>query len=426
MRSFMSGPTHSMTDASIAPCDTCTDALGDPAPLSHRRRALIAIILVNFVSLAGFGLMFPVFAIYSRQIGASGVEIAGAVAAFSLGQFLSSPLWGRWSDRWGRRPVMIAGLAIGALVYVLHIFALSPMTLLAARFVSGLATGSFSITFAVASDLSTRDNRTHVMGIVSAGFSLGFIFGPAIGGITASFTGDDNAFALVCIVGALLGLVAALLTWWLMPETRQDTPEPGEPAEIATGSLLRRRGFLAAIVIALMVSAAFAQMESILGLFADDVLGLEPLGIGLMFGAMGLVTTLAQFTITGRIAAWLGEAGMLALSLAIIAIGLATLGLAKGLVLAGIGVVFTSTGFALINPAISGLVSMASPARGQGAGLGVMQSANALGRVLGPLAAGPLYDLQGEAAPLFWGSGLLVATLLAMPFVRLPTRTDAT
>ncbi|MBT0668208.1 MFS transporter [Novosphingobium profundi] len=398
-----------MTDTSLAP--------------ASRSRALFAIILVNFVSLAGFGLMFPVFAIYSRQIGASGMEIAGAVAAFSLGQFLSSPFWGRWSDRFGRRPVMIAGLVTGALVYVLHIFALSPLTLLAARFVSGLATGSFSITFAVASDLSTRDNRTHVMGMVSAGFSLGFIFGPAIGGVTASLTGQDHAFALVCVVGAALGLVAALLTWWLMPETRTQAPAPHDASSpVDGGPLLRRPGFLAAIVIALVVSAAFAQMESILGLFADDVLDLDPLGIGLMFGAMGTVTTLTQFTVTGRVASRFGETGMLYLSLAIIAVGLAVLGLADGLALAGLGLLFTSTGFALVNPAVSGLVSMASPPQAQGAGLGVMQSANALGRVVGPLAAGPLYDLQGEAAPLFWGSGLLLATLLAMPLVRLPAR----
>ncbi len=413
-----------MSDATRAPTDDTANGSSDTATLSHKRRAMIAIVLVNFVSLAGFGLMFPVFAIYSRQIGASGVEIAGAVAAFSLGQFLSSPFWGRWSDRWGRRPVMIAGLVAGALVYVLHIFAVTPLTLLAARFVSGLATGSFSITFAVASDLSTREERTHVMGVVTAGFSLGFIFGPAIGGITAAFTGEDHAFALICVVGALLGLFAALLTWWLMPETRTPVAAHVEARASAPEPLLRRRGFLAAIAIALLVSSSFAQMESVLGLFADDVLGLDPLGIGLMFAAMGLTTTIVQFTLTGRIAARWGESVMLCVSLGLVAIGLGFLGMAQGLALAGLGIVFTSTGFALVNPAISGLVSMASPAHAQGAGLGVMQSANALGRVLGPLAAGPLYDIEGPSAPLYWGGAILLATLMAMPLVKLPRRDD--
>ncbi len=393
--------------------------MNDTAPaaawLTHesRRRALLTITLVNFVSLAGFGLMFPVFAVYGRQIGASGIEIAGTVAAFSFGQFISSPIWGRLSDRYGRRRVMFWGLAVGAAVYLLHIYATTPATLLAARFASGLTTGCFSITFAVASDISTRESRTRDMGIVSSGFSLGFIFGPAIGGFASSIAGDQHAFTLVCLVGAAMGMLAAAVTWFMLLETGAKHDAAAPTAQTGNLALLRLPAFGTLAVISFFASAAFSKLEAILGLFADDVLGLDPLRIGLMFGAMGTVTTVTQLTLTGPISNRLGERGAMLVALGTIGIGTFLLGSAHGVVLAGIGLTFTSLGFGLLNPALAVLTSLATPADAQGAGLGLMQAGNSLGRVFGPMLAGPLYDLQGPAAPLFWASGIFAVTLVA-------------
>lgn len=382
-----------------------------------RGRALLTLTLVNFVSLAGFGLMFPVFAVYGRQIGASGLEIAGAVAAFSFGQFLSSPIWGRLSDRHGRRKVMVCGLVAGALAYVLHIWASTPAMLLAARMVSGLATGSFSITFAVVADISTRATRTRDMGIVSSGFSLGFIFGPAIGGFASGIAGKDHAFTLVCVVGAMLAVVAAAAAWLLLPETLAQATEEGRDDDrappIASLALLRMPAFASLALISFCASAAFSKMESILGLFADDVLGLDPLRIGLLFGAMGTVTTVSQLTLTGPAVRHWGERGTMLAALATIGIGTVLLGSAHGLGLAGAGLACTSLGFGLLNPALSGLTSLVLPAGSQGMGLGLMQAGNSLGRVLGPLFAGLLYDWQGPGAPLFSAGALFAFTLVA-------------
>lgn len=391
---------------------TETGAAAQPPLNAARGRALMTITLVNFVSLAGFGLMFPVFAIYSRQIGASGIEVAGAVAIFSFGQFLSSPVWGRLSDRYGRRKVLITGLVAGALAYLLHVFAVTPTLLLAARFVSGLATGCFAITFAVASDISTRETRTKDMGVVSAGFSLGFIFGPAIGGFAANMTGEDNAFTLVCVVGAFMGLVAACLTWLWLPETKVQTTEPKSKADSGGLALLRLPAFATLVVISVVSSAAFSQMESILGLFADDVLSLKPLGIGFLFGGMGCITTLTQLLLTSPASRHLGERVVLLLALGLIGVGTLILGASHELMLACTGLVLTSLGLGLMNPALTGLTSLSIPASAQGAGLGLMQAGGALGRVLGPLMAGPLYDLRGPSSPLYWACILLFATLI--------------
>ncbi|HZU64916.1 MAG TPA: MFS transporter [Novosphingobium sp.] len=408
----------SAVDTGIAPSRGALDARG-VAGFWASNRALITITLVNFVSLAGFGLMFPVFATYGRQIGASGMEIAGTVAVFSFGQFLSSPAWGWLSDRHGRRPVLIWGLVGGAAIYVLHVWAVTPLLLVLVRFISGMASGCFSVGFAVASDISTPATRTRVMGVVGAGFSLGFIFGPAIGGVTASISGQEHAFALVSVVGAVMGLLAGLTCWAFLPETttRAEMESTSAPGTLA---LLRRPGFAAPVALALLSAAGFAKMEAVLGLFADDVLGLRPLGIGVMFGFMGLVTTATQLLLTGRVARIMGERRMLLASLAVIGVGMIVLGCAKGLVVAGLGLVFTSAGFALLNPALSGLTSLASPHDAQGAGLGLMQAASALGRVAGPAAAGVLYDAQGPAAPMFWAGAIFLAALAVAPFLPMP------
>jgi DHA1 family tetracycline resistance protein-like MFS transporter len=380
-------------------------------------RALITIMMVNFVSLAGFGLMFPVFAVHGRQIGADGWTITGSVAAFSFGQFLSSPFWGRFSDTYGRRPVLTFSLVAGAFFYLLHIVALTPLTLILARFASGLAGGSFSVAFAVAADISTRETRTKIMGFVGSGFSLGFIFGPAIGGLTASLTSEADAFTLVCAVGAGLGIAAAVMTWFLLPETRVPREHvAGPPMSLA--AMLATPGLATLAVVALFSALAFAKMESVLALFAGDVLKLHPFGIGLLFAGMGITTTVTQFTSTDRMARWLGERKLLLASLGVVAIGMLFLGLATALPLAALGLLFTSIGFALMNPALSALTSLAAPEDAQGTAMGLIQSASSLGRVVGPVMAGGLYEWLGPTAPFSWASGLLVAVLAFAMFMR--------
>ena len=381
-------------------------------------RALIAIVAVNFVSLAGFGLMFPVFAEHGREIGASGGQIAWAVAIFSLGQFIASSVWGRVSDRYGRRRVLISSLLLSAMVYAAHILADTPETLLLARFASGLVTGSMSIAFAVASDISTPQTRTRVMGIVGSGFSLGFIFGPAIGGFAASLAPQGQGFALVCIVGASLTLLAAAISAWALPETR---PAGGHGAAAGDPppSVLAMPDLRWPIVIGLLTSAAFAQLESVLTLFADDVLKMKPVAIGLMFAAMGTVTTMTQLFVTGHVVRRLGETVMLQLAVVVLAAGFILLGSATSLAMTLGGLFFTSTGLALIGPALSTLTSLAAPANAQGTAQGAQQAASALGRVIGPAVAGVLYEMQGASLAFYWGGAILLGTFVMTLFAGL-------
>ncbi len=382
--------------------------------VAHESRALFALMAINFVGLVGFGLMLPVFASYGRQIEATGAEIAGAVAMFSLGQLISSSIWGRLSDRYGRRRVLLVSMVAGAVVFSFHLLAVTPEILLAVRFLSGLASGSVSVTFAIASDISTRETRTKVMGVVGAGFSLGFIFGPAIGGVVASLAPEGQAFALVCIVGSVLAAGAAALCWLLLPETRKAQAAHARPAT-SRGQLLAVPEFRAIVIITFCAIGAFAQMEAVLALFADDVLGLEPFGIGLLFGSMGVVSTLMQLSVTGRAAAKLGERRLLQISLAIQGVGVALLGLSTTVPMALFALLFVSVSFGLVNPALSSLTSLTAPADAQGTAQGIAQSASAFGRVVGPALAGVLYDALGPASPLLCGGALLLAIFVLMP-----------
>lgn len=379
-------------------------------------RALAAIVLVNFVSLAGFGFMFPVFAVYGQQIGASGSEIAWAIAAFSLGQFISGPLWGKLSDVQGRRKVLILSLIAGTVIYAANIFATTPLVLIAMRFLAGLASGSFAISFAVASDISTPQNRTKVMGLVSAGFSLGFIFGPALGGLVAGLAPEGDGFLWVCLAGSALMGLAGLATFILLPETL-DPDAAAEEEPVSTLQLLSNPALAIPIFVGFVAMTAVAMMEAVFILFADVVLGLTPFGIGLMFSAMGVIGAISQATAAGPAARKFGERGMLLASMLVLAGGMFLMAGSTTVAMGLLSVGVLAVGFSLINPALSGLVSFAAPAAAQGAALGLMQASSSLGRVVGPAAAGPIYDIQGPTAPFYWSGAILIVTFVGALFL---------
>ena len=297
--------------------------------MNANTRALIAIIVINFVTIAGFGFMFPVFAIYGKAIDANATEIALSIASFSLGQLIASPLWGKISDRYGRRNVLVISLLVGAVLTALNVFAVTPWLLIFARFICGLASGSFSVAFAVAADISNAENRTRVMGMVGAGFSLGFILGPAIGGFAAGNDPGVDAFARVCIAGAAMMGFGGILTLFILPETRKRHEPSADATPVAVRSnltLLRDPALAFPIILSLITSLALSKMESTFAIFADDVLHLPPSRIGLIFAVMGTIGAIVQFAGAGLLAKKLGERGMLMLALCFLTVGMFVVG----------------------------------------------------------------------------------------------------
>jgi DHA1 family tetracycline resistance protein-like MFS transporter len=386
------------------------------APLTpEHRRGLIAIVIVSFVTISGFGLMFPVYATFGDQIGASATDLAWAIAAFSVGQLFAAPITGKLSDRFGRKPVLLISLLMGSVAYWLHGYVESAGMLIAARFGSGLASGGFAVAFAVASDISGRENRARIMGIVGAGFSAGIIFGPAIGGFVGGLVPEEVAFATVCHASSLLSLLAAACSALLLPETRSaaTADSPRASSRGANRALLAQPVFFIPVLIGFAAMASVAMMEGTFVVYADRILGMSPLHIGLMFTVMGTCSVLVQATLAGPLSRRLGEYRMLLVAMIVQAVGLLIMGNVSTVPMVVLGAVAISAGYALITPAVSALASFAADEDSQGAAQGIVQGASALGRVVGPAGAGPIYDAFGPTAPFLTGGVQLLLIVLA-------------
>jgi DHA1 family tetracycline resistance protein-like MFS transporter len=392
---------------------------------STHNRTIAAIVIVNFVSVSGFGLMFPVFATFGNQIGASATELAWAIAGFSTGQLIAAPITGRLSDRFGRKPVLIVCLLLGSVAYWMNAYVDSPGMLIAARFGAGLVSGGFTVAFAIAADISTRDTRAKVMGIVGAGFSAGIIFGPAIGGFFGSLVAEEQAFATVCHASAALHLFAAAFTALLLPETRQQQPKrPMAPTADTRKALIANPAFFVPLLIGFAAMGSVAMMEGTFAVYAQRILALSPAQIGMIFAAMGTCTVLVQVTLTGRLAKRFGEYGMLILAMVVQALGLVCLGLSSELPLVIAGTLAISAGYAILTPAVATLASFAADEESQGMAQGLVQGASAMGRVVGPASAGPIYDGFGPTAPFMTGGILLLIPIVLTLLWRPPVPTS--
>lgn len=371
-------------------------------------RILAALFFVNFVSISGLGMLLPIFAQLGEQIGASGTQITWAIASFALGQLLSGVVFGRLSDKYGRKPLMLLGTLASGFLYIGHLYATSPEILVLARFSAGLASGCFALSFAVGADISTPTTRARVLGVVGAGFSLGFVFGPAIGGVAAGLVAEESAFSFICLLSAAMSFAAALAVHLLLPETRKVTVHEEGTQRPRVRDLLRHRDFLTVLTICLAATVGMSMLLGVFVLFANDILLLEPLGIGLMYTVMAVFGVVTQMGLVGPIATSLGERWMLVAGLAIVFVGMIAVGATTSVTVSLVSLCAVAVGYSLVNTATTTLASLLAAETMQGAALGVVQAVTSLGRFLGPAIAGPIYDGQGPSAPFYSGAVVLL------------------
>lgn len=389
-----------------------------------RSPSLLIIFLSVFIDLIGFGIVLPLLPVYSQQFGANGFLIGCIIASFSLMQFLFSPWWGRLSDRIGRRPVILISNAGSAVSYALFAFA-STMPgqaglwmLLVSRVFAGICGANLAVASAYIADITPPEKRTQKMGLIGMAFGFGFIFGPALGGLSFKYfglPGPGCVAASICFANFLLGC-------FVLVESRRPGAEPvRRPAGLHQWAEALRRPVVGSVIVVYFIATfCFACFESTFSLLVKDTYRFGPESAAYLFTFAGLVSAFIQGGLIGRLNHRFGEKKLIVGSLLVVAVSLALLPwmTTLGGVLVVLGVFAASSG--INRPPIFGLISQRTSADEQGAILGVAQGAASLGRIFGPIAANLLYAHRPMLPYLVCGLIALLAALLAARRIRSP------
>jgi len=376
--------------------------------------------LTLFIDFAGFGIILPLLPFWAQRFGAGPVAVGLVLTIYALAQFLFAPVLGTLSDRYGRRPIILAALLTEALSLALSALAGSLFILLIARFIGGLGASNIGSAQAVVADVTPAEGRARGMGLVGAAIGLGFVVGPALGGVLAPL-----GTAVPFWVAMLVALANALLVLRFLPETRWigTTRASASPAAHGTGMILAgwrqvlRHPVVARLVaVNLLFTGAFSAMEAVFVLFTQHTFGWTAMQNGYVFTYIGVLIVLMQGCLVGRLARRWGERRLLLAGLGVLASGLAFLPWSAHLPQLLIALGLVSIGDGAVTPMVSALLSFASPQQARGETLGLAQAVAALARVVGPLAAGSAFAVGGPGAPFLAGSALvLLAALLALP-----------
>lgn len=383
-----------------------------------------AILFAIFIDLIGFGIIVPILPFlvgpYVGTVGIGGFMLdeatlgAALFSTYSLTAFAAGPLWGRLSDRIGRRPALAATFFGATLSYVLLAFSDSLWMLFMARAFSGAMAGNVGIAMAAMADLTDENNRGRAMGLIGAVFGLGFAFGPFIGGILSGMS-SHSAVLIPGLAAAGLSFAAMLLALRFMPETRgmDEEDEQGiDPKKPSWLSFLRNPAQAALFAMFIITSAGQIMAFTIMPFWTKDLLFWTQKEVGYLMGSIGLCIAAIQSMATGPLFKKLGELRALVLGAAVHLAGCAVIIFAPpSLTVAVVAFPLIMSGMTISFPALNSLLSRRTDRRHQGAALGLSSGISALGRVAGPLAAGLLY-VKEAPEPLFQAIAVTSGILL--------------
>jgi len=361
---------------------------------------VLTLFFVVFLDLIGFGMIIPVFPFYAQKVGVDPASVIFFLGLYSLGQLVGAPIWGTLSDRIGRRPVLLITLLANAGASLMLAYADSGIFLGVSRIVAGFAAGNISTAYAYTTDITNDATRPKALGLLGSAFGLGFILGPAIGGLLAGANPDDiGALARVAHGAAVLSLVAFVLTLIRLPESlpveRRSVPGAKRSGMLA---LFKRPVLRDLLFSTIIVVSAVALFQSTLALFAAERLGVGPRTLGWIYGFVGVVSVAVQAGAIGVLTKRFGAASLTRAGTLLIAIGLAAIPPVHSMALLLVALAFFGVGSALFNPSMSGLVAATAEPHERGTVLGAYQSAASLGRVIGPFAA----SIIARATSLQW------------------------
>jgi DHA1 family tetracycline resistance protein-like MFS transporter len=379
-------------------------------PMTSRAPSLKALFVVSMIDVLGFGVLIPLVPYMAHKYGAGPTLTTAILGSYSLCQLLAAPIWGRLSDRYGRRPILMSSLMGACLSYVILGFANSPWIVLAARMLAGFMAGNLSAAFAYASDISTPATRARSLGLVGAAIGIGFMLGIPIGGILSGNHAQSANFLWPALVSASLSLVALALVKFLLPEShvRHAVAEPAgadrsEPGLSPLGplALLRQRPRLMFIAgAALLVTTAQGILEATFALWALSRFGAGPRTVAFALFGAALVAVVMQGGLVRVLVPRLGERRLAQAGVLCYVVGLLLVGLAgNSLMAAALGLLCCGAGMGAFSPSASALASRQSHGGDRGAVMGTYQSATSLARVIGPFIGVPMFALWGANSP---------------------------
>lgn len=360
------------------------------------------------LDLVGFGIVVPILGRYAERFGASGLEVGLLFASFSLAQLVFAPILGRLSDRIGRKPVImisLLGTAVGSFVTGA---AGALWVLFVGRILDGASGASVAVAQGAVTDLAPPSERPRLLGLLGAAFGVGFVVGPALGGL-ASLGGEHIPF----YVAGTVALVNAAVAWRRLPETRPADVRRAahEAAKNDTGAKVRLWGLAVAGFTAIV---AFSGFEATFSLLAGDRFRLTEAGIAAIFVGVGVVLVAVQGGLIRPINAKIGTQRSLQVGLVLNSAGLVVLAFAETWPLLIVALALLTVGQGLVTPNLSSLVSGRVPDHRRGEALGFQQGVNAFGRVAGPALAGVLYDHVAIGSPYLVGGALCGVALVVI------------
>jgi MFS family permease len=385
-----------------------------------KRSSLLVLFLTVFIDLIGFGMVIPFLSFYAREYGASGMAVGGVVGIYSIMQFFFAPIWGRLSDRVGRRPILLVSLAASFTGYLLFAFSRSLAVLFASRVIAGIGGANIGTAQAYIADSTTPENRAKGMGLIGAAFGLGFILGPPLSGVLSEVGKHRGLHGnlLPGLVAAGLSFTAFLIALSVLKESKPPNlvPRSGLPPQFDRHlwSEIGSSRVLASLMGGLFLTLlAVAGMEISVTLHARDRFDFRQLDMAYFFLFMGVIVATIQGGLIGRIVKKAGEAGVIIIGSASFTLGFLLIPSIWRVPLLYVVAFFIAIGQGLCYPALTSLVSKVSPEEERGSLLGVATSVGSLARFIGPILSGFLYDLA-KAAGAFYGGAVLMACALAI------------
>ena len=384
-----------------------------------------ALLLTVFVDLIGFGIVLPLQPFYAQAYGASPGTVTMVAASYTAAQFVFAPLWGRLSDRVGRKPVLLATSAGACIGYLALAYTDSLAGLFLARAFGGAMAGNIGVAHAYVADLVGSDRRAGAMGRVGAAAGLGFVAGPAIGGFLSGSDPANPDFRLPFLVAAGMAATAFVLALVLLKESRARTTPLRLGRDRQAGRAagwwrrVRETGIAPLLVLVFATPMVFSGIETVFALWSERAFAWGPVTNGYMYAFMGATAVLVQGVAVGPIATRLGEHYAVVLGMGAVAAGCLVLPLAGGVGLVMVGLALIVFGVSVCGPALASLVAARAPAHERGALLGLSQSAGGLGRVLGPALSGTVLGAFGRDWPFLLGAlAMACAAALALALAR--------